>query len=105
MKIVCSLFFINKLFQIKDIAKSNFPEKNRAALARLLAIIDILHFDEAAAGEYGKICAYLQKQGTPIGTMDMLIAAHEKVQDCILVTKNTREFQRVPGLKYENWVE
>lgn len=87
------------------ISKSSFPEKNRTALSRFLSIIGVLPFDEAAAGEYGKICAHLQRQGTLIGTMDMLIAGHAKVQDCILVTNNVKEFERVPGLQIENWAE
>lgn len=87
------------------ISKSNYPEKNRAALTKFLVIIEVLPFDEAAAGEYGKICAYLQRQGTPIGTMDMLIAGHARARDCILVTNNVREFERVPGLVIENWAE
>lgn len=55
--------------------------------------------------EYGKICAHLQRQGRPIGAMDMLIAAHAKSEDLILVTNNLREFERVPQLKLENWAE
>ena len=47
----------------------------------------------------------MQRQGTPIGTMDMLIAAHAKSEDLILVTNNLREFERVPQIKLENWVE
>lgn len=87
------------------IEKSSFPEKNRTALTRFLAIIEVLPFDEIAANEYGKVCAYLQRQGTPIGTMDMLIAGHAIAADCIIVTNNVREFERVPGLTIENWVE
>lgn len=87
------------------IEKSSYPEKNRSALARFLAVIEVLPFDESAAKEYGRVCAYLQRQGTPIGTMDMLIAGHAMIVDCILVTNNVREFERVPGLKIENWVE
>ncbi len=60
-------------------------------------------FDDLAAVEYGKICAFLQRQGTPIGTMDMLIAAHAKAEGLILVTNNVREFERVPDLVIENW--
>ncbi|MBU0990827.1 MAG: VapC toxin family PIN domain ribonuclease, partial [Proteobacteria bacterium] len=52
---------------------------------------------------YGKIREGLQKQGTPIGAMDLLIAAHAIFLDAVLVTNNTREFERVPGLKIENW--
>ncbi len=67
--------------------------------------MDTLPFDEAAAEEYGKICAALHGKGTPIGTMDMLIAGHAKSKDCVLVTNNVREFERVEGLRVENWAE
>ena len=86
------------------VAKSSYPEKNRAALTRFLSILEILPFDAIAAREYGRICAYLQKQGKPIGTMDMLIAGHARSKNCILVTNNIREFERVDGLTIENWV-
>lgn len=87
------------------VQKSLYPEKNEVALIQFLAILEILPFNDLAAVEYGKICAYLQKRGTPIGTMDMLIAAHAKAEKVVLVTNNTREFERVPGLKFENWAE
>lgn len=83
--------------------KSAYPGKNSAALLQFLTILEVLPFDDLAAVEYGKICAYLQKKGTPIGTMDMLIAAHAKAEDLILVTNNTKEFERVPELRLENW--
>ena len=84
-------------------AKSMYPEKNAMALLKVLSLINVRDFDDRAAIEYGKICAHLQKRGTPIGTMDMLIAAHAISEDLILVTNNLREFQRVPGLRLENW--
>lgn len=87
------------------VAKSAAPERNAAALLQFLAILEVLPFDDLASVEYGKICAYLQKQGTPIGTMDMLIAAHAKSENLTLVTNNTREFARVPDLKLANWAE
>ncbi len=87
------------------IAKSDYPEKNRASLAKFLIIFNVLPFDEPAAREYGKICADLQKKGTPIGTMDMLIAGHARSRDYTLVTNNVKEFERVTGLKIENWAE
>lgn len=87
------------------VQKSLYPEKNEVALIQFLAILEILPFNDLAAVEYGKICAYLQKRGTPIGTMDMLIAAHAKAEKIVLVTNNTRKFERVPGLKFENWAE
>ncbi len=86
------------------VEKSAYPEKNAVALAQFLSIIDVLPFDDSAAMEYGRICAHLQRRGTPIGVMDNLIAAHAKAEKLILVTNNTREFERVPGLELENWV-
>jgi tRNA(fMet)-specific endonuclease VapC len=83
---------------------SAYPEKNLLALNQFLSIADILPFDDEAAVEYGKICTALRRQGTPIGTMDMLIAAHAKAKGLIMVTNNTREFERVGGLELENWV-
>ena len=86
------------------VEKSAARDKNRAALLRFLSILTVLPFDDLAAAEYGEVCAYLQRKGTPIGTMDMLIAAHSKTEGLILVTNNTREFERVEGLTLENWV-
>ena len=87
------------------VEKSAHPEKNAAALLQFLAILDVLPFDDLAAVEYGRICAYLQKRGTPIGTMDMLIAGHARSEGLTLVTNNVREFARVPALRVENWAE
>ena len=86
------------------VEKSAARDKNRAALLRFLTILTVLPFDDLAAAEYGSVCANLQRKGTPIGTMDMLIAAHAKTKGLILVTNNTREFERVEGLTLENWV-
>lgn len=85
------------------VQKSAYPEKNELALIQFLSILTVLPFDDTAAVVYGGICAFLQKQGTPIGTMDMLIAAHAKAESMVLVTNNEREFMRVPELKVENW--
>ena len=79
------------------------PEKNALALNQFLSIVEILPFNDEAAVEYGKICATLRRQGTPIGTMDMLIAAHAKAKGLIIVTNNVREFERVDGINLENW--
>lgn len=89
---------------IHGVNASSYPEKNALALNQFLAIVDILPFDDEAAAEYGKICATLRRQGTPIGTMDMLIAAHAKAKGLIIVTNNVCEFERVEGLVLENWV-
>ena len=78
-------------------------EKTTIALYKFLSIVEILDFDSSAATEYGKIRADLKRKGTPIGNMDMLIAAHAKSENLIVVTHNTREFERVEGLKLEDW--
>lgn len=85
--------------------KSAKVEKNADNLARFTRIIPVVPFDEHCAAEYGKICAYLQKAGTPIGTMDMLIAAHAKSMGASVITNNMREFKRIPDLKLENWID
>ena len=69
-----------------------------------LSPITILEFDSCAAEEYGKIRADLEKKGTPIGPMDMLIDAHAKSAGLTLITNNTREFFRVEGLHVEDWI-
>ena len=78
-------------------------EKNRLALALLFSNIEVLDFDIKAAIHYGKIRAYLEKQGTPIGPLDMMIAAHAMSLGYTVVTNNIKEFERVPDLKLENW--
>lgn len=84
---------------------SSNPIKNEQALLRFLVLLSILPFGATAAFEYGDIRDYLQKQGTPIGPLDMLIAAHARSERMILVTNNIREFERVPNLELENWAE
>ena len=61
-------------------------------------------FGEDAAKDYGFIRASLRRQGTPIGNNDLLIAAHARSLNMILVTNNTKEFDRVAGLQIENWL-
>lgn len=85
------------------VEKSMAVEKNRLALALLFSNIEVLDFDIKAAIHYGKIRAYLEKQGTPIGPLDMMIAAHAMSLGYTVVTNNIKEFQRVPDLKLKNW--
>jgi len=86
------------------IYNSTYPEKNGSALANFLIGIEVLDFDNAAAMEYGRIRAFLRRQGTPIGTMDLLIAAQAKAAGLTLVTNNTREFERVKDLSLADWL-
>lgn len=87
------------------VEKSMAVERNRIAMSLFLSPITILQFDERAAEEYGRIKAELEKKGTPIGPMDTLIASHAKSKGLIIVTNNTREFNRVVGLTVEDWTQ
>lgn len=87
------------------VAKSSQAEKNKAALDQFLLPLDILDFDGLAALEYGRIRSDLERQGSVIGPLDLLIAAHVKSLGLVLVTNNEREFSRVKGLKVENWTK
>ena len=88
---------------VHGVEKSQAVDRNSLALALFLSPITILSFDDRAAEEYGKIRVDLERRGTPIGPMDTLIAGHAKAAGLILVTNNTREFQRVSDLPLEDW--
>ncbi|MBQ9866877.1 MAG: type II toxin-antitoxin system VapC family toxin [Lachnospiraceae bacterium] len=90
---------------VHGVEKSAAVEKNRLALSMLLANIEILDFDVDAADCYGKIRADLEKKGTPIGPLDMMIAGHAQSLGYTVVTNNVKEFSRVSNLKIENWAE
>ena len=86
------------------IEKSLAKEKNASALKTFLLPLVILPFDMDAAVVYGKIRAILERQGTPIGGMDMLIAAQAIAHDFTLITNNLKEFERIHTLKCETWL-
>ena len=86
------------------LARSRFPERNRAALLQFLFPFQLLDFDQLAAVQYGTIRSDLESKGRPIGAMDLLIAAQAVSRNLVLVTNNEKEFGRVEGLKVENWV-
>nr|AGS52812.1 VapC toxin protein [uncultured bacterium contig00009] len=81
---------------------SSNPSKNGASLTNFLIGLEVLEFDSAAAMEYGRVRAALRKQGTPIGPLDMLIAAHAKAKGLTIVTNNVREL-RIEFLEIEDW--
>jgi len=80
-------------------------EQNQAALGKFLLPLEVLPFDEKAAQAYGNIRCQLERMGKVIGAMDLLIAAHAVSSGAVLVSQNLREFQRVPGLKLEDWTQ
>ncbi len=86
------------------VAKSSQKERNRNALDEFLLPLEIADFDAAAAGSYGKVRAGLEAAGTPIGPLDTQIGAHALSLGAVLVTHNTREFRRIPGLALEDWL-
>lgn len=88
---------------VHGVEKSKSVEKNRVALAMLLANIEILNFDSLAAEGYGKIRADLERAGTTIGPLDMMIAGHAKALGYTVVTNNMKEFERVKDLNLVNW--
>ena len=87
------------------VSKSSKPEQNQMALMQFMAPLEILPYDDDAAQYYGDLRVHLEKRGTTIGSLDMLIAAHALSTACTLITNNENEFNRIPNLKIENWVK
>jgi len=85
--------------------KSQVRERALATIAQLVQMIQPCALPLAAAEHYGLVRATLQRQGLPIGSNDLWLAAHALAEGWTLVTNNTREFSRVPGLRVENWVD
>ena len=78
--------------------------QNLEVVENFTARMPVLPFSEKAAAHYGEIRAVLERKGTPIGAYDLMIAGHTRSEGLILVTNNTKEFDRVDGLRLENWV-
>ncbi|MCR9243267.1 MAG: type II toxin-antitoxin system VapC family toxin [Rhodobiaceae bacterium] len=85
--------------------KSARPEKNHLVVDGLVARVEVLSFNQKAADHYGQIRADLERKGLPIGPYDLMIAAHAQAEGLVLVTNNVREFERVPGLRVEDWTQ
>jgi tRNA(fMet)-specific endonuclease VapC len=76
----------------------------RKEIDEFVSRLVVIPWDEIAADHYGEIRATMEKDGTPIGAMDMMIAAHARSQGATLVSNNIRHFDKVPGLHIANWV-
>lgn len=85
--------------------KSSNPSNNHAVLDRFFLTLPVLAFDSGCSLYYGRVRAFLEKKGTPIGSLDTLIASHAMSAGLTLVTNNTREFKRVPGLRVVDWTK
>lgn len=97
---LCSVVKAELLFGAR---RSQRMEPNLQLLKAFFAPLQSLPFDDECAEHYGQIHAELMSQGKPIGPNDTLIAAIARAHDAILVTHNTSEFRRVPGLRVDDW--
>jgi tRNA(fMet)-specific endonuclease VapC len=95
---------VTKAELLLGVRMSPRPDKDATAVVAFFSYVDILPMDDAAAQHFADVRADLKKRGTMIGANDLWIAAHARSLGLILVTNNTREFARVPGLKLENWI-
>jgi tRNA(fMet)-specific endonuclease VapC len=77
---------------------------NRPIIENFVRHLDVMDWDTEAADQYALIRAKLEGAGTPIGAMDMMIAAHAKSVKAVLITNNQKHFTKVKGLKTDNWI-
>jgi tRNA(fMet)-specific endonuclease VapC len=86
------------------VAKSSKPNENTIALEQFILPLTVINYNKEDSIAYGKLRAKLEQKGKLIGAMDMLIAAQALSRDLILITNNEREFKKIEGLSFENWV-
>lgn len=97
---MCSVVWAELYFGAK---KSQHPEKTIERVTSFASAFPCLSFDQTSARHYGEIRADLEKIGNPIGPNDLMIAAIARSHGLIVITNNTREFERVPSLQWEDW--
>ena len=85
--------------------RSKQVKQNLTDIEAMIARLEVLPFDDKSAYHFGQIRALLYSIGKPIGPYDMMIAGHARASGLVLVTNNIKEFERVPGLLLENWVD
>lgn len=94
------------LFELQyGVEKSQYRQRSEDALTKFLLPLNLINLDRSSAIEAAAIRAQFEKKGIPIGPYDLLIAGLARSRDMILVTNNTKEFERIAGLHLENWVE
>ena len=84
--------------------KSSQPQRTLSVVEDFCSRLDVLDYGAKAAQHYGQIRSALERRGTPIGVNDLHIAAHARSEGLTLVSNNLREFERVEGLLFENWI-
>ena len=93
------------LFELEyGVEKSQHLQRSKDALAKFLLPLNLISLDRSSVIEAAIIRAQLEKKGMPIGPYDLLIAGLARSRDMILVTNNTKEFERIAGLHLENWI-
>lgn len=83
--------------------KSQAPERNLAVVEGYVSRLEVLDYDGQAAIHSGQIRAELARKGSPVGPYDQMIAGHARSRGLIVVTNNRREFERIPGIRTEDW--
>ena len=86
------------------VEKSAKPEHNLQQVEDFVSRLTVLEYGNKAAAHYGDMRAVLERKGTPIGVNDLHIAGHARSEGLTLVTNNFKEFERVAGLRLENWI-
>lgn len=89
---------------LHGVEKSAKPDHNLRQVEDFMSRLSVLEYGSKAAAHYGNIRAVLERKGTPIGVNDLHIAGHSRSEGLTLVTNNLKEFDRVEGLRLENWV-
>ena len=97
---LCSVVKAELFYRARN---SSRVEKNLAVLEEFFRPLVSLPFDDTCAEHYGILRTSLSQQGTPIGPNDLMIAATARTHHLTLVTHNTREFSRIPGLRWVDW--
>jgi len=90
---------------LHGVEKSSMITKNLRKVEDFVSRLEVLPYENTAASHYGDIRTNLEKKGIVIGVNDLHIAAHARSEGLILVSNNLREFERVEGLRLENWIE
>ena len=94
------------LFELQyGVEKSQYRQRSEDALTKFLLPLNLIDLDRPSAIEAAAVRAQLEKKGILIGPYDLLIAGLARARDMILVTNNTKEFERIANLRLENWVE
>lgn len=97
--------FVTYAELLKGVARSTKPQSSAKAIALIIREIPVVfHTNEQTCKHYAVEFSRLKQLGTPIGGNDLWIACHALSESAVLVTNNTREFARIPGLLLENWV-